>query len=178
MPHRSQRRRGGLRPPLSHPRQPRCRRRRALSGTSGARTSSREHGGEVSITHSPFDSLQPVVLSPACSLERFFVCFFCFKHRAQAARQTDEKRFPGGSDGKESACNAGDLGSNPWLASNLLQYSCWESPWTEEPDGLRKESETPERLSTAQHSTVRNGTQDLWNTRVLPICSLRRRALL
>ena len=72
--------------------------------------------------------------------------------------------FPGGSDGKESACNAGDLGSNPWLASNLLQYSCWETPWTEEPDGLHKESETPERLSTAQHSTVRNGTQDLWNT--------------
>ena len=23
--------------------------------------------------------------------------------------------FPGGSDGKESACDAGDLGSNPWL---------------------------------------------------------------
>ena len=23
--------------------------------------------------------------------------------------------FPGGSDGKESACNAGDLGSNPGL---------------------------------------------------------------
>ena len=23
--------------------------------------------------------------------------------------------FPGGSDGKESACNVGDLGSIPWL---------------------------------------------------------------
>ena len=38
--------------------------------------------------------------------------------------------FPGGSDGKESACNAGDLGSIPGLGrspggghGNLLQYS-------------------------------------------------------
>ena len=39
--------------------------------------------------------------------------------------------FPGGSDGKESACNAGDLGSIPGLGrspgegnGNPLQYSC------------------------------------------------------
>ena len=39
--------------------------------------------------------------------------------------------FPGGSDGKESACNAGDPGSIPGLGrslgggnGNLLQYSC------------------------------------------------------
>ena len=39
--------------------------------------------------------------------------------------------FPGGSDGKESACNAGDLGSIPGLGrcpgeghGNLLKYSC------------------------------------------------------
>ena len=39
--------------------------------------------------------------------------------------------FPGGSDGKESACNAGDLGSVPGLGrspggghGNPLQYSC------------------------------------------------------
>ena len=42
--------------------------------------------------------------------------------------------FPGGSDGKESACNAGDLGSIPGLErspaegnGNPLQYSCLES---------------------------------------------------
>ena len=42
--------------------------------------------------------------------------------------------FPGGSDGKESACNAGDLGSIPGLGrssgegnGNLLQYSCLEN---------------------------------------------------
>ena len=42
--------------------------------------------------------------------------------------------FPGGSDGKESACNAGDLSSVPGLGrspgegnGNLLQYSCLEN---------------------------------------------------
>ena len=43
--------------------------------------------------------------------------------------------FPGGSNGKASACNAGDLGSIPGLGrfpkegnGNLLQYSCLENP--------------------------------------------------
>ena len=43
--------------------------------------------------------------------------------------------FPGGADGKESACNAGDLGSIPGLRrapgrghGNPLQYSCLENP--------------------------------------------------
>ena len=43
--------------------------------------------------------------------------------------------FPSGSDGKESACNAGDLGLNPGSGrspgeghGNLLQYSCLENP--------------------------------------------------
>ena len=42
--------------------------------------------------------------------------------------------FPGGSDGKESACNAGDLGSIPGSErspgegnGNLLWYSCLEN---------------------------------------------------
>ena len=42
--------------------------------------------------------------------------------------------FPGSSDGKESACNAGDPGSIPWLGrfpgegnGNPLQYSCLEN---------------------------------------------------
>ena len=44
-------------------------------------------------------------------------------------------RFTGGSDGKESACNAGDLGLIPGLGRspggrhrNPLQYSCLENP--------------------------------------------------
>ena len=70
--------------------------------------------------------------------------------------------FPGGSDGKESACNAGDLGSIPGLGrspgvghGNPFQYSCLEnshgwrglagySPWG------HKELDMTERLSTAQ----------------------------
>ena len=43
--------------------------------------------------------------------------------------------FPGGSDSKESACNAGDLGLIPGLGrppggghGNPLQYSCLENP--------------------------------------------------
>ena len=43
--------------------------------------------------------------------------------------------FPGGSDGKESACNAGDLGSIPGSGrspgegnGNPLQYSFLENP--------------------------------------------------
>ena len=43
--------------------------------------------------------------------------------------------FPDSSDGKESACNVGELGSIPGLGrspgegnGNLLQYSCLENP--------------------------------------------------
>ena len=43
--------------------------------------------------------------------------------------------FPGGSDGKASACNAGDPGSIPGLGrspgegnGNPLQYSCLKNP--------------------------------------------------
>ena len=60
--------------------------------------------------------------------------------------------FPCGSAGKESACNAGDLGSIPGLAGSLeegkgypLQYSGLENsmdcPWG------HKESDMTERLS-------------------------------
>ena len=52
--------------------------------------------------------------------------------------------FPGGSDGKESNCNEGDLGSTPGLGrspgggnGNPLQYSCLEDPHGQkEPGGL------------------------------------------
>ena len=48
---------------------------------------------------------------------------------------SDFKGFSGSSDGKESACSVGDLGSIPVLGrspgrghDNLLQYSCLENP--------------------------------------------------
>ena len=51
--------------------------------------------------------------------------------------------FRGGSDGKESACNAGDLalipgsGRSPGEGNgNPLQYPPLENLWTEEPGGL------------------------------------------
>ena len=47
--------------------------------------------------------------------------------------------FPGGSDGKESACDAGNPGSIPGSGrfsaegnGNPLQYSCLENPWMKE----------------------------------------------
>ena len=51
---------------------------------------------------------------------------------------------PGGSDGKESACNAGNPGSVPGSGRSLGEgngYHCsilaWRIPWTEEPGGLQ-----------------------------------------
>ena len=48
---------------------------------------------------------------------------------------TIHPNLPGGSDGKGSACNAGDLGSVPGLGrspgegnGNPFQYSCLENP--------------------------------------------------
>ena len=58
--------------------------------------------------------------------------------------------FPGGSDSKSSACNAGDLGSVPGSGrspgegnGNPLQYSCLENPmdggaWQATVDGVTK----------------------------------------
>ena len=49
--------------------------------------------------------------------------------------------FPGGSEGKESACSAGDLGSVPGLerSGGVITHSStltWRILWTEEPGGL------------------------------------------
>ena len=66
--------------------------------------------------------------------------------------------FPGGSDSKESACNAGDLGSVPALGRSPgegkgypRQYSCLENPmdrgawWATGPWGF-KESDMTEAM--------------------------------
>ena len=54
------------------------------------------------------------------------------------------KDFPGGSDSKASAYNAGDPGLIPGLGrspgegnGNPLQYSCLEIPWMEDPGSLQ-----------------------------------------
>ena len=50
--------------------------------------------------------------------------------------------IPGDSDGKASACNAGDLGStlgqeDPLKKEMAIHFStlAWKIPWTEEPGG-------------------------------------------
>ena len=54
------------------------------------------------------------------------------------------KSTPDGSNGKESACSAGDLGSIPGLGRSLEKEMtthssilAWRIPWTEEPGGLQ-----------------------------------------
>ena len=54
-----------------------------------------------------------------------------------------QRGFPGGSDHKESACNAGDqvqsLGREEPLEKGMATHSsilAWKIPWTEEPGGL------------------------------------------
>ena len=79
--------------------------------------------------------------------------------------------FPGGTDGKESIYNAGDLDLIPGLGRSSgegngspLQYSCLENPmdggaWQATVHAVgcnpwgRKEWDTTERLSTAQSQT-------------------------
>ena len=75
--------------------------------------------------------------------------------------------FPGGSDGKDSACNAGDPGSIPGSGrspggghGNPLQYSCLENPHGQRslegysPMG-HKELDTTEWLSTKHAYLIR-----------------------
>ena len=64
--------------------------------------------------------------------------------------------FPGGSDGKASVYNAGDLGlipgsgRSPGVGNGSPLQCCWpgESPWTEEPGGLQF---TGSQLDTTEH---------------------------
>ena len=68
------------------------------------------------------------------------------------------KGFPGGTDGKESACNTGDLGSIPELGrspgegnGNPLQYSCLENSMDRESGGLQSMG-----LQRVRHDWVTN----------------------
>ena len=76
--------------------------------------------------------------------------------------------FPGGSVGKESSCNWGDLGLIPGLGrspggghSNPLQYFCLENPmdrgaWWAAVHEVAK-SQTTKRLSTAYRVINKTG---------------------
>ena len=79
--------------------------------------------------------------------------------------------LPGGSDGKESAYNAGDPGSIPRLGrfpgegnGNPLQYSCLENPmergaWRATVHGVTK-SQTQLKQLSAQHTHTMQGKID------------------
>ena len=69
--------------------------------------------------------------------------------------------FPGGSEGTESACKAGDRGSIPGSGrsrekemATLSSILAWTIPWTEEPGGLQstglRESDMTEQLNHHQ----------------------------
>ena len=72
--------------------------------------------------------------------------------------------FPGGSNGKESAYNAGDTGSIPVSGrspggghGNLLQYFCLENPvdrgtWWVTVNKVAKSQTGPKLLSTHTHT--------------------------
>ena len=71
--------------------------------------------------------------------------------------------FSGGSDSKESACNAGDLGSIPGLGRSPGEGNgyhsstvAWRIPWTEEPGRLQsmglQESDTTQQLKGESYS--------------------------
>ena len=69
-------------------------------------------------------------------------------------RKKERKNFPDGSEGKESACNAGEPGSIPGsndpLKKEMTTHSsilAWEIPWTEQPGGLQSMgSQSPAQL--------------------------------
>ena len=76
------------------------------------------------------------------------------------------KGFPGGSDGKESACNTEDLGSIPgWkdpLEKEMATYSsilAWGIPWTEEPGGLQSMGSQRVRHDWATNAYLGWGSQ-------------------
>ena len=90
-------------------------------------------------------SLVPLpFVNPACTFESSQV-MYCWKLAWNILTMTLLAcDFSGGSDGRESAYNAGDLGLIPGLGKlpaegngNPLQYSCLENPMTEESGRLQ-----------------------------------------
>ena len=62
--------------------------------------------------------------------------------------------FPGGSDGKESTCNAGDLGFHPWVGKIP-----WRSAWQPTPIFLPGKSHGQRSLAGYNPWVTKNQTQ-------------------
>ena len=76
---------------------------------------------------------------------------------------------PGGSDSKESACNAGDpvlsLGSERSLEKEMAIYSsilAWRNPWTVEPGGLQSVVSQRVGHSWVTKNTVTNDVKHIF----------------
>ena len=73
--------------------------------------------------------------------------------------------FPGGSEDKAPACNAGDPGWEDHLEKEMAVHSsilAWRIPWREEPGGLQsmrlQESDMTEQLNDNIHTYIHTHT--------------------
>ena len=80
--------------------------------------------------------------------------------------------FSGGSESKELACNAGDLGLIPGQGRSPgegngypLQYSCWRIPLTEESYGLQSKGSQRVRHNSATNTFIFTHTVNQKNVR-------------
>ena len=85
-------------------------------------------------------------VSKSCNLQSLIVATHMqsFSETREIFFYIGKKGFPSGSNGKESACNAGDPGSIPGLGVLLemgmathSRILAWRIPWTEEPGRLQ-----------------------------------------
>ena len=95
------------------------------------------------------ETSHPCLLPQSPKVCSIHLClFFCFAYRVIINILKFHLffllSFPGGSDGKESACDAGDMQSIPGSGRSLEEglathpsVPAWRSPWTEEPGGLQ-----------------------------------------
>jgi len=81
-------------------------------------------------------------LGDRCRQALFFFIFLSGTNSLQFGSY--HHSFPGGSDGKESACSVEDLGSSPGSERSLEKdmathssFLAWRIPWTEEPGRLQ-----------------------------------------
>ena len=77
----------------------------------------------------------------------------------QVKKNLSSLSFPGGSDGKESACNAGNPGQS-WGQEDPLEKEvatlssilAWEILWTEQPGGLQSMESQKNGTSLSTHT--------------------------
>ena len=94
-----------------------------------------------------------------------YIYIYTIAHTCARTHIYTHKGFPGGSDKRESAWNAGDSGSIPGsgnpLQKGMATHSsilAWDIPWTEESGWLQsmewQRSDTTEQLSLQNHTKL------------------------